>query len=102
MRLIVMYDLPMTTASNIRDYNHFRNLLFKSGFIMIQESVYCKLFLNQDQLRFGEKALKKLMPKKGNVRSIAVTEKQYQKMIIHVGSKTNNEFIMNDRRLQEI
>jgi CRISPR-associated protein Cas2 len=102
MRLIVMYDLPMTTTSNIRDYNKFRNLLFKEGFIMIQESVYCKLFLNQDQLKYGEKSLKKLMPKKGNIRSIAVTEKQYQNMIIHVGSKTNNELIMNDRRLQEI
>jgi len=97
-----MYDLPMTTASNVKVYNAFRSSLFKEGFIMIQESIYCKLYLNQDQLKQAEKKLKKIMPKEGNVRTISVTEKQYQSMVIYVGSKTNNEFVMSDERFQEI
>ena len=46
MRVIVLFDLPITTSENIRQYAKFRKFLLKSGFIMMQESVYCKLALN--------------------------------------------------------
>lgn len=46
MRVIVMFDLPVTTSENIREYTRFRKYLLKSGFIMMQQSVYSKLALN--------------------------------------------------------
>jgi CRISPR-associated protein Cas2 len=69
---------------------------------MIQESIYCKLFLNIDAAKQAQKKISSILPPKGNVRTIIVTEKQYQSMVIHIGSKSNNELIMNDRRFQEI
>lgn len=46
MRIIVMFDLPVITASDRRAYTQFRKYLIKSGFLMMQESVYCKLAQN--------------------------------------------------------
>lgn len=46
MRIIVFFDLPVTTAKSRRDYYIFRKYLIKSGFVMMQESVYCKLVQN--------------------------------------------------------
>lgn len=40
MRIIVMFDLPVGTASERKDYQQFRKYLVKSGFIMMQESIY--------------------------------------------------------------
>ena len=46
MRVIVLFDLPVTTSEDMRQYTKFRKYLLKSGFIMMQESVYSKLALN--------------------------------------------------------
>lgn len=34
-----MFDLPVTTPANLKEYREFRKFLLKSGFIMMQESV---------------------------------------------------------------
>lgn len=46
MRVIVFFDLPVTTTTHKREYVRFRKFLLKSGFVMQQESVYSKLALN--------------------------------------------------------
>ena len=46
MRMIVFFDLPVLTSKQRRDYREFRKFLLKSGFLMLQESVYCKLVQN--------------------------------------------------------
>ena len=46
MRIIVMFDLPVVSISDRREYNKFRKYLIKNGFFMMQESVYCKLAQN--------------------------------------------------------
>ena len=46
MRVLVMFDLPVLTSKNMRDYRKFRKYLIRSGFLMLQESVYCKLAPN--------------------------------------------------------
>ena len=47
MRVIVFFDLPVETLENKRNYRQFRKFLIKKGFMMLQESVYCKIALNQ-------------------------------------------------------
>ena len=42
MRIIVMFDLPVVTSVERQEYTKFRKFLLKSGFIMMQESVYTK------------------------------------------------------------
>ena len=46
MRILIMFDLPVETAKNRSDYARFRKYLIKSGFLMMQESIYCKLASN--------------------------------------------------------
>ena len=40
MRIIVMFDLPTVTQAERQEYTKFRKFLLKSGFIMMQTSVY--------------------------------------------------------------
>ena len=47
MRVIVFFDLPTQTLEDKREYRKFRKFLIKKGFLMMQESVYCRLVLNQ-------------------------------------------------------
>ncbi|NLB62432.1 MAG: CRISPR-associated endonuclease Cas2, partial [Clostridiales bacterium] len=47
MRVLVFFDLPTITLEIQREYRRFRKYLVKNGFLMLQESVYCKLALNQ-------------------------------------------------------
>lgn len=42
MRMFIFFDLPVITTENRRNYARFRKFLIKNGFIMMQESVYCK------------------------------------------------------------
>ena len=46
-----------------------------------------------------EKRLKKIMPSEGNVRLLAVTEKQYEEMKIMVGSKKVSEEALSVERM---
>lgn len=46
MRIMVLFDLPVLTEKQRRDYREFRKYLLKAGFFMMQESVYCKLVQN--------------------------------------------------------
>ena len=44
---MVLFDLPVLTEKQRRDYREFRKYLLKAGFFMMQESVYCKLVQNR-------------------------------------------------------
>lgn len=46
MRILVMFDLPVGTAAERREYARFRKHLITNGYLMMQESVYCKLAQN--------------------------------------------------------
>lgn len=90
MRIILFFDLPVTTSSNIREYNRFRKYLIKNGFLMMQQSVYCKLLLNDVTTRLLIENLKKHKPKEGLVQILTVTERQFGKMEYLIGEKTND------------
>ena len=51
MRVIVFFDLPVLTYQQRKEYTKFRKFLLRSGFMMMQESVYCKLALNGTVVR---------------------------------------------------
>ncbi len=46
MRIILFFDLPSVTYSDQKEYSKFHKFLIKNGYIMMQESVYAKLALN--------------------------------------------------------
>lgn len=98
MRMFVLFDLPVVTVENRRDYSRFRRFLIKNGFIMIQESVYCKMVLNQTVANTVMNNIKTNKPPAGLVQVLTVTEKQFEKMEFITGS-FKNDVIDSDERL---
>ncbi|WP_062107076.1 CRISPR-associated endonuclease Cas2 [Bacillus niameyensis] len=96
MRLMLFFDLPMNTKEERRIYARFRKYLINNGFIMLQFSVYAKIFPNRTSLFQYIESLKRNLPSKGSIRIMAVTEKQYEKMLILVGGKSIQEEVMTD------
>ena len=47
MRLVVFFDLPVETSQQLREYRDFRKFFQRSGFVMMQESVYSKILLKE-------------------------------------------------------
>ncbi len=98
MRIIIMFDLPTETIEDRRAYRDFRKGIMKNGFFMMQESIYCKMVLNESAKNNTILAVRKIKPNKGLVQILSVTEKQFQKMEFLVGS-VQTEIIDTDERL---
>lgn len=80
MRIMVLFDLPVLTEKQRRDYREFRKYLLKAGFFMMQESVYCKLVQNAGVADVVQESIRKNKPGEGLVQILRVTEKQFAKM----------------------
>lgn len=98
MRVFVIFDLPIGTAAERKAYRKFRKYLIKTGFIMMQESVYSKLCLNATAAKVVNESVKKHKPDKGLVELMIVTEKQYASIEYIVGS-SDDEFVATTDRL---
>ena len=98
MRVLVFFDLPVLTSEQRRAYIKFRKFLLKNGFLMLQESVYCKLALNSTAVRGIVDNLHKNSPAEGLVQLLTVTEKQYAKMDLIIG-EIKSEVLDSDERL---
>lgn len=98
MRIIVFFDLPVTTIENRREYSRFRRFLIKNGFLMLQESVYCKMAINQTAVNTILSNIRKNKPSQGLVQVLNVTEKQFEKMEFITGS-FKSDIIDTDERL---
>ncbi len=101
MRMLVFFDLPTETAAERRNYRRFRKFLLQSGFLMLQESVYCKLLLNASAQSSMAEKIRKNKPPKGIVQMLTVTEKQFAKMEYVVGEWTS-DVISSEERLIEL
>lgn len=97
MRVIVFFDLPVETALDRRNYSKFRKFLINEGFIMMQESVYTKLTLNNSVTESVRQKLLKNKPPKGIVEMLVITEKQFASIEIIVGNENKNQIDSTDR-----
>lgn len=93
MRIIVMFDLPVITEKEKSIATKFRKFLLDDGYIMMQYSVYSRICKNNDDLSKHINRIKCHCPKKGNIRLLQITEKQYNNMIIFSGIKKVEEEI---------
>lgn len=98
MRILVMFDLPVGTAVERREYRLFRKYLVKNGFLMLQESVYSKIAQNSTSADAMIDNVRKNKPKSGLVQLLKITEKQYARMEYIVG-EVKSDVIDNDERL---
>ena len=101
MRILVFFDLPSESASERRAYTQFRKYLIKNGFMMLQESVYCKLAANQTIVNAQIESLRKNKPPDGLVEVLTITEKQFARMEFIVGSR-QGDIVDSDERYVEL
>ena len=98
MRTIVFFDLPTITEENRRDYRKFRKVLIKNGFLMMQESVYCRMLINPTAEKSVVDIIRRNKPPDGIVQVLTVTEKQFGKME-YVTGEFRTDIIDSDERL---
>lgn len=85
-----MFDLPMETVQERRNYRRYVKFLKKEGFFMLQKSVYTKLVINEAYLQSERKRIMGNKPSDGIVSFLTITEKQFQEIEHIVGSIQNN------------
>lgn len=88
--LFAMFDLPVTTAEARKDYSRFRKILLTEGFTMLQFSVYARYFADEEASRGHRKRVRAALPPHGQVRLLAVTDKQFAKMEVFNGRKRDD------------
>ena len=98
MRLLVFFDLPTETGEDRRNYRKFRRCLIKNGFMMLQESVYCRMLLTPSAGQAVLDVLRKNRPPQGIVQVMTMTEKQFAG-IEYITGEHSSEVIESDERL---
>ncbi len=97
MRVVVFFDLPTETSEDKREYRKFRKTLIKNGFIMMQESVYSKIALNNTAADVIKETVRKSKASKGLIQMLTVTEKQFEKMEFVLGESNSTVIDSTDR-----
>ena len=97
MRIILFFDLPRNTSKEVSQANKFVKNLTKEGFLMLQESVYCKLLLNMSAFEGIRKRIDKIKPTKGNIMMMTVTEKQFNDIEYVLGESNHKQYDKTDR-----
>ena len=98
MRVLVFFDLPTETLEDKREYRKFRRVLIKNGFLMMQESVYCRMLLTPSAGRAVLDIIRKNRPTEGIVQIMTVTEKQFASME-YITGEHHSEVIESDERM---
>lgn len=91
MRLMVFFDLPVKTGEDRKEAGRFRKFLQRDGYDMLQLSVYARICRGQDMADKHQARLMGHLPPSGCVRVMQVTEQQYARMRILVGSPRRAE-----------
>lgn len=81
MWLFVFFDLPVTTKKERKAASRFRKDLVQDGFTMMQFSVYIRHCASKESAEVHIKRIRSLIPEKGQVSIMSVTDKQYSQII---------------------
>lgn len=84
---VVLFDLPTETKSDRQQYARFRKNLLTDGFVMLQYSVYARHCASDESAEVHCRRIKTILPPKGEVRILKITEKQFERMQVYHGTK---------------
>ena len=99
MRIMVFFDLPVTTKLERKTATDFRTFLIKDGYYMVQFSVYARVCNGYDAVEKHIKRLKLIAPNNGSVRALIITEKQYESMHVITGKMLKEERPVSEQQL---
>ncbi len=91
MWIIVFFDLPVGTKKQRGTATRFRNFLKDDGYVMLQYSVYARVCRAEDGASKHLGRVLANLPKEGSVRSLQITDRQYEKMRVLLGRATSVE-----------
>jgi len=87
MWLFALFDLPVVSAKDRRNYCRFRKALLKQGFTMLQFSVYARYCGSEDRGKTIIKNVGSCLPPYGQIRLLLVTDHQFGKMEVYTNKK---------------
>jgi CRISPR-associated protein Cas2 len=85
MWLMVMFDLPVTTREDRKNYRDFHDHLEESGFTRMQFSVYVRPCATEEFTEGQVNRVLSALPPDGEVRILKFTDKQWGRMLLFRG-----------------
>lgn len=77
MWVMVLFDLPTETRKERSDAALFRKNLMKDGFVLFQFSIYLRHCPSKENADVHIKRVKSILPEKGEVAIMCITDKQF-------------------------
>ena len=85
MWVLVFFDLPTETKKDRKTYSKFRKEIMAYGFQMFQFSIYLRHCSSRENANVHIDRVKIILPPKGHVGIMCVTDKQFGMMEIFRG-----------------
>lgn len=85
MWVLVMFDLPTETKKDRKLYAKFRKEILADGFAMFQFSMYIRHCSSRENADVHVQRVRKILPPKGHVGIMTITDKQFGLMEIFRG-----------------
>jgi CRISPR-associated protein Cas2 len=85
MWLFALYDLPVVTKEEKKEYARFHEALKNEGFSMLQFSVYARYCASEESSKSYRKHVRRTLPPDGEVRVLTLTDRQFEKMEVFRG-----------------
>lgn len=93
MWILVFFDLPTDTKKDRKEYTKFRKALLKDGFTMFQFSIYIRHCSSRENKNVHVKRVRRIIPEKGTVGILSVTDKQFGMIEIFEGKRRSSGFV---------
>jgi CRISPR-associated protein Cas2 len=87
MWVLVLFDLPTETKKERKIYTDFRKKLLDDGFTMFQFSIYLRHCPSQENADVHIRRVKNMLPEKGHVGILCITDKQFGRIELYQGKK---------------
>lgn len=100
MWILVFFDLPTDTAKDRKSYTRFRKELTRDGFSMFQFSIYVRNCPSKENKTVHVKRIKNILPQKGHIGILSITDKQFANMEIFFGKKKEESGFIEAHQLE--
>ena len=85
MWVLVFFDMPTETPKDRKNYSKFRKSILADGFQMFQFSMYIRHCSSRENAEVHLRRVKSILPPKGHIGIMCVTDKQFGDMEIFYG-----------------
>ena len=85
--VLVFFDLPTETKKERKMSSDFRKGLLMDGFTMFQFSIYVRHCASRENAEVHIKRVKNLLPSRGHVGILCITDKQFSNIEIFYAQK---------------